>query len=127
MSRLLWFALVAVLAGGCGARTEAVDSSDIRVEVSTVPRAVAALRPVTLQVRCADRRGRPVTAQMIEARLSMPEMAHGEETVTLQPAGDGRYEAAHTFSMDGVWELEVHGVAAGKEFRTRVPIRIGPD
>jgi len=127
MSRLAALAVIGVLAAGCGGRPQAAASDGITVEVSTVPRAVVALRPVTLVVRCRDRQGRPVAARITGAHLSMPEMSHGVEHIVLHPAGGGRYEASHTFSMDGVWQLEIRGVAGREEFTTRVPIPVGEE
>ncbi|MDQ7842299.1 MAG: FixH family protein [Armatimonadota bacterium] len=125
MSRLVVLAAIAVLAAGCGGRPQAAASDDITVEVSTVPRAVAALRPVTLVVRCRDRAGRPVAVRISEARLAMPEMSHGAERIVLHPAGAGRYEASHTFSMDGVWQLQIRGVVGGRAFAAQIPIHVG--
>ena len=127
MNRLIVLVAIVVLAAGCGGRPPAAASDDITVEVSTVPRAVAALRPVTLVVRCRDRAGRPAAVRISEALLAMPEMSHGVEKIVLHPAGGGRHEASHTFSMDGVWQLEIRGVAGGREFTTRVPIHVGAE
>jgi nitrogen fixation protein FixH len=127
MSRLVALIGIALLAAGCGGPPHAAAPDGIAVEVSTLPRSVAALRPVTLAVRCRVPGGRPAAARITEARLTMPKMVHGTENIVLHPIGDGRYEAAHTFSMDGVWHLEIRGVAGGRPFTAQVPIRVGRD
>jgi len=127
MSRWVWLGFVAVLAAACGGRSPAATSGDVQVELSAAPRTIAALRPVTLELRFTDQHGRPLAPQTVEARASMPEMAHGAENVTFKPVGQGRYEAAHTFSMDGQWEIEVQALIEGKQIMTRVSIRVGTE
>lgn len=111
--------------GGCAPRSPAVGTSGgIRGELSVSPRPASALRPVTLRLRLTAEQGEPVALEGLAATADMPEMSHGSP-IAFRPAGSGEYEATHTFSMDGRWEIIVRGMLGGRAVELRVPLEIG--
>jgi nitrogen fixation protein FixH len=93
---------------GCAPSPEAVvvTGEGWRAELAKTSRPVA-LRQVTLRLRIVDAAGRPLAVTDLSAVTDMPEMDHGAETVRFLPAADGVFEAVHTFSMGGWWEVRV--------------------
>lgn len=117
-------ALAALPGAGCRPQPQASASGGVTVELTTAPRTPAAMRPVTLRLRFSDARG-SVAVSAVDVRARMPEMAHGAEAVTFRPAGPGRFEASHVFSMDGAWEFQVRAVTGENVISTRLVIRVG--
>lgn len=56
----------------------------------------------------------------------MPEMTHEPEEILFRQTGPGRYEAQHTFSMDGRWEIKVAGEAEGVRILATFTLHVGP-
>ena len=116
----------AVLLAGCANAPQAVPTaSGIRWELDVSPRRPAALRAATLQVRATDASGSPVALQGFRASATMPEMDHRGETIAFREIEPGLYEAVHTFSMDGRWEIRLTGSVKGKRAQVRISLDVG--
>jgi nitrogen fixation protein FixH len=123
-----WVLLVAaaLLIAACGPRSASPPTSEgPRAQIDWSPQQPVALRPLMLNVRITDARGRPLDLQPINATASMPEMGHESETVNLGRIGAGRYTGIHTFSMDGAWRLTFEGAADGKPVTVRADVSVG--
>ena len=118
---------VLVLAAGCGARPEAAASGGVATELTVFPKSPAALRPATLRLRFTDDRGRAVTPDVLEAEVQMAGMVHGAERLAFRSVGEGRYEAAHVFSMDGTWEIQVRATIGANTYATRRSLGVGSE
>ena len=80
-------------------------ADDLRIHLSVTP-AMAGLNTVTVALQ--DDRGRPAAAQRVTLRLQHLEMDMGENEITLDPAGDGRWTTQGSFvSMVGPWQIAV--------------------
>jgi len=55
----------------------------------------------------------------------MPEMEHRGEAIAFREIEPGLYEAVHTFSMDGRWEIHITGSVKGTRAEVRIPIDVG--
>ncbi|MBI3911028.1 MAG: FixH family protein [Armatimonadetes bacterium] len=66
-----------------------------------------------------SRDGQPVSDAQLNLSLSMTSMKMIGPEVTLEPAGDGEYEATANLSMGGGWEAKVT-ITAGGETGTAV-------
>jgi len=55
----------------------------------------------------------------------MPEMDHRGETIAFREIEPGLYEAVHTFSMDGRWEIRLTGSVKGKRAQVRISLDVG--
>jgi len=116
----------AVLFAGCGRAPQAVPTaSGIRWELDVSPYRPAALRAATLRLRAVDASGRPIALQGFRATAGMPEMEHRGETLAFREVEPGLYEALHTFSMDGRWEIRITGSIKGKRAEVRIPLEVG--
>lgn len=78
-----------------------------------------------LVLRVADRSGRAVRLQEVHAQADMPEMSHEPEEIRFWPAGEGTYEAAHNFSMDGRWRVRVTGRWDRTPFQATFELAVG--
>jgi len=115
-----------VLFAGCGRPPQAVPTaSGIRWELDVSPHRPAALRAATLRLRAVDASGRPIALQGFRATAGMPEMEHRGETLAFREVEPGLYEALHTFSMDGRWEIRITGSIKGKRAEVRIPLEVG--
>jgi hypothetical protein len=116
----------AVLLAGCTPPPRAAPTaSGIRWELNVSPYRPAALQAATLQLRAFDAGGRPIVLQGFRATASMPEMDHRGEMVAFREMETGLYEAVHTFSMDGRWEIHVTGSVQGKRAEVRISLVVG--
>lgn len=83
---------------------------------------VSAAGERTLICTLADRTGRPLDGAMIDAVAFAHARASDRATVTLVPAGNGRYEAPVRFARAGLWEFRL-AVQRGPETFTYVEQR----
>lgn len=119
-------AIAAVLSAGCARAPQVVPTaSGIRWELEVAPRRPAALRAATLRLRAVDASGAPVSLQGFRATAGMPEMEHRGEAIAFREIEPGLYEAVHTFSMDGRWEIHITGSVKGKRVEVRIPMDVG--
>lgn len=95
------------------------------VALATQPQRPVALRQVTLLLTVKDPTNAPMTVDELTAVARMPEMEHEETRIVFRPVSPGRYEAAVSFSMDGVWEMALEGRRSGERYAVRIPVRIG--
>jgi hypothetical protein len=114
-----------VLAGCAPPSRPAPVASGIRWELDVSPYRPAALQAATLRLRAFDAAGRPIALQGFRATASMPEMDHRGETIAFREMDAGVYEALHTFSMDGRWEIHISGSVKGKRAEARIPLEVG--
>ncbi|OJF92755.1 FixH family protein [Pararhizobium antarcticum] len=81
----------------------------------------------TITYRLTDRDGRAVQATAVSVQFRHPSYEAADWSVALKPAGDGRFEAAHT-APNGIWivqiDSEVGRVAPYRDVR-RITIRNG--
>ncbi len=61
----------------------------------------------TLRVRLTDRGGRPLDGLKVAAYLVRPSSAGMDLTLSLAPAGDGRYVAEFALPAPGQWDLRL--------------------
>lgn len=128
MSRVLFVAVAAgaVLIARCTRPQQTVPTaSGIRWTRDVLPLRPSALRPATLRLRAVDASGRAVALQGFRATTSMPEMRHRGETIAFREVDPGVFEALHTFSMDGRWEIRVTGSLKGKRAEARISVIVG--
>ncbi len=60
---------------------------------------------LTVDVR--DRRGRPIADASVTARFIRPTSEGSDFSVDLAAAGDGRYRAAFTLPLTGLWDIHL--------------------
>lgn len=119
-------AVGALLLAGCSRPPQVVPTaSGIRWELEVSPFRPAALRPAVLRLRALDSAGRPVVLQGFRATAVMPEMQHRGETIPFREVEPGLYEAVHSFSMDGRWEVHIVGSVKGKRAEARIALVVG--
>lgn len=58
-----------------------------------------------LQVRATDRTGAPLSGAAVTARLLRPTQAGHDTILTLEPGGDGIYQADLNLPLAGQWEV----------------------
>jgi nitrogen fixation protein FixH len=71
---------------------------------------------VRFRLRVAEA-GRPVVADRVRLRLTMPHMDHGVAVVPLRAVGGGMYEGRGVFVMGGRWRVEAEGERSGGTWR----------
>jgi len=86
---------------------------------------IAALRSAVLRLRLVDPQGKPLPPEELQAEAVMSSMSHEREAIIFRPAGPGGYEATHTFSMDGQWEVRVRGRLEGRAFAATFHVQVG--
>ncbi len=68
---------------------------------------------MTMKIKVADGKGKPVSGAVVEMVLTMVEMDHGEHKTPAKMIAPGIYEGKANFFMVGAWNLEVR-VKKGK-------------
>ena len=89
------------------------------------PGVIAPLGPTALRLRLIDHQGNALDAEDLQAEAVMASMSHAREAVTFRSAGLGEYEATHSFSMDGRWELRLRGGLNGGSFIATFQVPVG--
>jgi len=126
IARTVVVLLGAVALAGCARTPQAATSGDDwRVELTTEPQTVMALHRVVLRLRVTDRNGAALDITDLTADADMPEMSHGKTRISLRRTGVGAFEAGHTFSMDGRWEIHLGGRREGRPFAAVVALQVG--
>jgi nitrogen fixation protein FixH len=74
-------------------------------------------REVRLTVAFHDGRGAPLDGLQVSARLVRPTTEGVDVSVTLAPAGAGRYEGVAKTPLDGQWDVRVLGKGAAGSYR----------
>lgn len=123
--RALLLAAALLLTGCARTSKEVPAASGIRLQLEVSPARPAALHPASLRLRVSDASGGPYVLQELRAAADMPEMTHGKETIAFRDVAPGLYEAVHTFSMDGRWEIRVSGRTAGGRAEARFTVEVG--
>lgn len=119
-------AATTLLFAGCARPPQAVPTADgIRWEFDVSPYRPSALQAATLRLRAMDASGRPIVLQGFRATAEMPEMDHRGETIAFREVESGLYEAVHTFSMDGRWQIHISGSVKGKRAVARIALDVG--
>jgi len=122
-----WLWLLAVLAvAACGqAGSARAEGDGWKAELRWSPPRPRALQEARLVLRVWDREGRPADVRELEAVADMPEMSHEPDRLRFRPVGQGTYEAAHKFSMDGGWRVRVTGRVGDAELEAEFPLSVG--
>jgi hypothetical protein len=117
---------VAALIAGCtpGPRA-APEASGVRWELHVSPYRPAALQAATLRLRALDARGEPIVLQGFRATASMPGVNRRGETIAFREMEAGVYEALHSFSTGGRWEIHISGSVKGKRAEFRMTLEVG--
>ncbi|HEY6103034.1 MAG TPA: FixH family protein [bacterium] len=116
----------ALLVAGCAPPPQAAPTaSGVRWELDVSPYRPVARQAVTLRLRALDSRGQPIPLQGFRATAVMPERPYRGETIPFREVEPGLYEAVHSFSMDGRWEVHIAGSVKGKRAEARIVLVVG--
>lgn len=124
-----WIALLGLVLAACASPSSATRASGEGwgAHLEWAPARPRALRPVALRLRVEDPTGKPLPLTRLRVTASMPRMTHRAEDVPFRRIVPGTYEATHTFSMDGRWELRVEGTTApGAQVTATFTLDVGP-
>jgi hypothetical protein len=106
--------LLTLLVTAC-TQTDASSPFDVQAEPDPSPATAGTPILWTLDITRSDD-GAAVEGAVVTVTPWMPAMGHGlTDEVTVDEIGGGTYAAPCTFSMSGVWELQVHVAADGDE------------
>ena len=115
----------AVIAGCAPGPRAAPAASGVRWELDVSPDRPAVLQAVTIRLRAVDARGQPIALQGFRATASMPGGKRRGETIAFREVEAGVYEAFHTFSANGRWEIYIHGFVKGRRAEVRMTLEVG--
>jgi YtkA-like protein len=83
-------------------------SGALRLTLVVSPEHPRMTKPITLHVRLADAKGRPVSDAHVDGELTMKVMDMGVTKLTFTPKGNGDYEASvKSIDMSGPWKVDV--------------------
>lgn len=106
------------------AAAEAQAALGWRVDVEA---GVAGVSEAWIEVRLADREGRPIAAQQVWARLVRPTSEGHDRDAALTAVGAGRYRGVFDLSLPGQWDLRVRIEHAGGVYRTSRRVFLNSD
>ena len=72
---------------------------------------------VTLTFKLADRKGEPIVAADVRARLDRPLQAGHDQSVVFDEAGGGRYIATVDLPLEGQWDVELMAAVRGQRYQ----------
>ncbi len=121
----LWLAAALWFAACSQAPSARAEGEGWTATLEWSPQRLRALQPARLVLRVTDRSGGPVRLQELHAQADMPEMSHEPEEIRFRQAGEGTYEAAHKFSMDGRWRVRVTGRWDRTPFQATFELAVG--
>jgi len=122
---LVLVAIVVAFSAGCGGAPEvSASGAGWTATLSWTP-PLLPLRESRLRLRLVGTADDPVTIEDAHALAIMPLMRHRGDPIPFRSVRPGRYEALHTFSMDGEWEIRVSGRAKGTRFVTSFRVDVG--
>jgi hypothetical protein len=99
---------VSVLAGGCKKKTAPVSDAQLLMTLGTDPISPRMVGPTTFRVHVTDETQNPISDAHVTATLKMKLMDMPPVALTLDPKGNGYYEATvKSIEMSGPWDVVV--------------------
>jgi nitrogen fixation protein FixH len=100
--------------------------SPFRFALTTDPEPPDCSAPVKLKVHVTDSSSKPADGLFLEADVSMANMDHGAQHVTLRGKGNGDYEGRLNLEMAGSWNVDLTATKGNTRTRQRLSIEVSP-